>query len=123
VKHYTTKIRLRRRTGLGSPHTYEDVFCQVDLTIDVDRLAARLGNKAIDNKSRKSKLAVGITCEVHPIEAPKTEFGTVKASTLATTGRWDAAYNLAVVEWLEEHGLTETPENVQTAMAALKEKE
>jgi hypothetical protein len=67
MKHFTTTVTLRRRTGHGSPRTYEDVLCQVDLEIDVDRLAHKLGNKAIDNKSKRSKLSDGlISCEVRP---------------------------------------------------------
>ena len=48
-----------------------------------------------------------------------TKFRMVKSSTIATTGRLDAEYNLAVVEWLEARGLEETPENVRLAMREL----
>ena len=48
------------------------------------------------------------------------KYGDVKSSTLATTTRWDAHYNLAVIEYLRTHDLDETPANVETAMAAIK---
>jgi len=46
--------------------------------------------------------------------------GTVLDSTLATTGRWDADYNLDIVDWLKANGLAETPKNVRRAMAELE---
>ena len=50
------------------------------------------------------------------------KYGTVRLSTLQTTGRWDAGYNLAIVEWLKANGLDETPENVRKAMKAIEER-
>ena len=47
--------------------------------------------------------------------------GVVRCSTLGTTGRWDAAFNLDVVALLKENNLPETPENVRRAMRVLAE--
>lgn len=44
----------------------------------------------------------------------------VKSSTLQASGRWDAKYNIALAEYLEQNGLAETPENVAAAMDAIK---
>jgi len=43
------------------------VEVRVDLWIDVDKLARRLGAKALGNKNNKSHLAQGITAEVRVI--------------------------------------------------------
>ena len=68
MKYFTMKMTFRRRkTGTPHPAIWENVPCQVDLAINVDLIAQRLGEKALSNKSRKSKLAVGVTCEVHPV--------------------------------------------------------
>lgn len=45
---------------------------------------------------------------------------TVKSSTLQAAGRWDAKYHIAVAEYLTENGLDETPQNVATAMDAIR---
>jgi hypothetical protein len=47
----------------------------------------------------------------------------VKSSTLATAQRWDAKYNMALVEYLQENGLEETPENVETARLAIRSRD
>jgi len=36
---------------------------RVDLELDLDAIALELGKKALSNKSRKSKLAIGVTAE------------------------------------------------------------
>lgn len=138
MKHFTTKIRLRRHKRGTYPREYEDVSCQVDLEIDEDALARKLGQKAIENKSARSSLVNGmIKCNAYPLpdgrgqKPPETvvemetqvpRVGTARQSTLATTGSWNASYNLDVVEWLMANGLEENPENVRKAMAALKAK-
>lgn len=46
---------------------------------------------------------------------------TVSSKLLAVTGRWDVSYTFAVLQYMEDHGLSESrPEDIRTAMAALK---
>lgn len=40
---------------------------RVDLVIDIDELAWELGKKAMKNKSRKSKLSVGVKAEAREL--------------------------------------------------------
>lgn len=53
----TARVMLRDSKGVLSP-------TNVRVTVDTFKLAKTLGAKALRNKSRKSKLACGVTAEI-----------------------------------------------------------
>lgn len=60
TKHFTQRMELDR---FG-----KNVTARVDLEVDLDALFFDLGNKAIRNKSKRSRLQVGVTAEVRDIQ-------------------------------------------------------
>jgi len=45
----------------------EHISVRVDMAIDLDSIAQALGHKAMRNKSRRSKVAIGITAEAREV--------------------------------------------------------
>jgi hypothetical protein len=49
--------------------------------------------------------------------------GIVSLRTLKAAKRWDAAYNIAIAEYLKANDLPETPANVEIATQAIKDQD
>lgn len=59
------KRRIRVRDDRkGSPTKGDYIWIDVNLSLDLETIAQYLGRKAMTNKSRKSKLNIGIVAEV-----------------------------------------------------------
>lgn len=52
------------------PKTGERIKVRVDMEFDLDRIAQTLGHKAYRNKSRTSRLAIGIKAEARKATTP-----------------------------------------------------
>lgn len=57
-----------KQVRLRDPRTRKLVRVTVDLDIDEHILAESLGQRALKNKSRKSKLAVGIVAKIRDVK-------------------------------------------------------
>lgn len=57
AKHFS----IYRNVRVAHPKTHETVLLRVDLDMNLDRIAAELGRKALKNKTGVVKLAIGIT--------------------------------------------------------------
>lgn len=65
MKHFTAVVTLDRMVD----GRWQKVQCRVDLAVDADALMVALGNRAIRNKSKRSRVMNGfVACEVRLIE-------------------------------------------------------
>lgn len=65
MKYFTKTVTLSRRV-VGHSARWEQVECRVDLAFDEERLFLELGQRALGNKSRRTKEIGGLVeAEVH----------------------------------------------------------
>lgn len=59
-----------RKLMLSGWHGQPAVECMVELEIDLDRMAAQLGEKAFRNRSKRSRIGSVVMATVRPVAKP-----------------------------------------------------
>jgi hypothetical protein len=57
MKYFTDKVTLHRRTSVFG---YEPTLCRVDVAINMEALFRLIGERALDNKNKRTRLLGGI---------------------------------------------------------------